>query len=452
MAGGKKVYLCSSCGREEPRWLGKCPECGEWNSFTEVTPTAKEGKGSSSSKKKSTPKRTLRLKDIPMESTQRFSSGLGEFDRVLGGGLMMGGTTLIGGEPGIGKSTLMLQILQALGAKNEILYISGEESLGQIKHRAQRVGVDAKGIHLICETEVESIIRLLERINPLVVVVDSIQTLVSSEVGSVPGTVNQLKYCTMELIDWAKRNNRTLFLVGHITKDGSLAGPKVVEHMVDTVLYFEQTSTGMRVVRAAKNRYGSVDEIGLFTMESHGLQEVLDPRSIFLEDRKHAIPPGIAIAAIYEGSRTLVVEIQALTVPAKGGLSRIYSDKIEAARVSRVTAVLEKQLKLSFSDQDVYINVAGGMKLKEVGLDIPLALALYSARVGIPVPGKVVSAGELTLAGEVRHTPHMAKRCKTVEELGFSQCLGPHTKDSCGAIYQPIATVVEGLALLFKKR
>ncbi len=457
MKKSKSVFLCGNCGREESRWLGRCPECGEWNSFTETVAQSTAPSGSGSSKRvgsanaKSGSKPQL-LKSISTQDAEPFSCGIRELDRVLGGGVVPGGTALVGGEPGIGKSTLMLQMLQQVGEHTSVLYFSGEESLGQIKQRAQRLGVDAKKLYLQCETEVSAIIRTLDKIEPQIVVVDSIQTLVSHEIGAVPGTVNQLKYCSMELVDWAKRKDAALFLVGHVTKDGVIAGPKVVEHMVDGVFYFEQASTGMRIIRATKNRYGSVDEIGLFTMEPSGLQEVVDPRSIFLESRSGAVPPGVAVAAVYEGSRTLIVEIQALTVPAKGGISRIYSDKVDAARVSRVAAILEKHVGISFADQDLYVNVAGGMKLKEVGLDLPLALALYSARVGVPVHYKVVSAGELTLAGEVRHTPHMAKRFRTAGELGFTHCMGPSIKElSTTKGYQPVSTIDQGIGILFKR-
>jgi DNA repair protein RadA/Sms len=266
---------------------------------------------------------------------------------------------------------------------------------------------------------------VLREVKPQVVVVDSIQTLLSVDAGSVPGTVNQLKYGCHELIDWARETDAALFLVAHVTKEGAIAGPKVIEHMVDTVLYFEQAGSGLRIVRGVKNRHGSVDEIGLFTMEAEGLVQVPDAASFFLEQREAELPPGITAAPVYEGTRVLMVEIQALVVPAKSGFSRIYSDKIDNNRVSRIAAVLEKLLSVRFSDQDIYINVAGGIRLGEVGIELPLAMALYSARTGIPVPKQAALAGEISLAGEIRPTAHMQRRVRTAAEMGFTRFIGP---------------------------
>ena len=476
MAKNRIVFTCKECGHEETKWLGRCPNCGSWNSFRENIKTGKGSGRSAGAVDHGGSTAKTRLSDpvlidkIEYSDHVRIDSGIDELNRVLGGGIMMGASVLIGGEPGIGKSTLMLQLAAAVEIDSPVLYISGEESAQQIRMRAERLHVvtghstNAKkaqapnsniylndtinttdqaenlpskktSLHLVCESDLDRILSILNKLEPTVVVVDSIQTLVSQEAGSIPGTVNQLKYGCHELIDWAREKNTALFLVAHVTKEGTIAGPKVIEHMVDTVLYFEQADTGVRIVRAVKNRHGSVDEIGLFTMEADGLIQVKNPVSFFLQQRKTELPPGIIAAPVYEGSRVLMVEIQALVVPAKSGFSRIYSDKIDSNRVSRIAAVLEKNLSVRFSDQDIYVNVAGGIRLVEVGIELPLAIALYSARTGIAVPREIALAGEISLAGEIRPTAHMHRRIKTASEMGFRKFFGPgdvHTRDSRG--------------------
>ena len=418
------MYICSACGRREAKWLGRCPSCGAWNTFEEQKAAPKNGKISGRMSEGQSRPVPVRLDKIPSEKEYRFSSGITELDRVLGGGIMHGSAVLIGGEPGIGKSTMMLQLLSSTEASS-CLYISGEESPAQIKMRAERLKLKLDHIELLSDTCLERIEPLLRRNRPEIVVVDSIQTLFSEEIGPVPGTVNQIKYSCMELVDWAKQQDSAIFFIGHITKDGAIAGPKVIEHVVDTVISFEQANTGVRIIRSSKNRFGSVDEIGVFTMEQEGLIPVPAPASFFLGQRGRIIPAGSIAAAVFEGSRTFMVEIQALTVPAKNGYSRVYSDRIDTARVSRVAAVMEKHLGLSFSDNDLYVNVAGGIRLNEVGIELPLALALYSARTGRRLSGGMVSVGELSLAGEVRPVRHFAKRVKTAAEMGFVQMIGP---------------------------
>jgi DNA repair protein RadA/Sms len=334
-------------------------------------------------------------------------------------------TTLIGGEPGIGKSTLLLQAAAAAETKGRILYISGEESPGQIKMRSDRLGLSGDRIELFCSGRLEDIQTILEAVRPVIIMMDSVQTLHTAEVGLVPGTVNQMKYCSYELISWVKEHDAALFLAAHVTKDGLISGPKSLEHMVDTVLYFEQNDGDSRFLRAAKNRFGSVDEIGIFTMGEKGLSMVADPSLLFLIHREGELPVGIATAAVLEGSRTLLVEIQVLTVPAKGAMSRVFSDRIDSARVSRVAATLEKHLGLRLSDHDLYINVAGGIRIAEVGVELALGMALYSARTGIPVPAGIAIAGELSLAGEVRPVRRLSGRIRTARNLGFTGFLGP---------------------------
>src|SRR6056297_1246594 len=468
MAKRRDYFVCNECGHEEAKWLGRCPECGSWNSFREMKAAGPAGGGAvggaggrAASGSRSAGSRAsgggrhspggykklevMSIDQVEMADGVRLDTGIAEVNRVLGGGAMLGASALIGGEPGIGKSTLMLQLSASIRTRRPVLYISGEESLPQIRMRAERLGIvypscsknGAKrnvndggagvgsAVKLVSESDLDRIMSVLREVKPQVVVVDSIQTLLSVDAGSVPGTVNQLKYGCHELIDWARETDAALFLVAHVTKEGAIAGPKVIEHMVDTVLYFEQAGSGLRIVRAVKNRHGSVDEIGLFTMDAEGLVQVPDAASFFLEQREAELPSGITAAPVYEGTRVLMVEIQALVVPAKSGFSRIYSDKIDNNRVSRIAAVLEKLLSVRFSDQDIYVNVAGGIRLNEVGIELALATALYSARTGIPVPRDVALAGEISLAGEIRPTPHMHRRVKTAGEMGFGRFLGP---------------------------
>jgi DNA repair protein RadA/Sms len=422
LAKKKTYFICGSCEHKEPKWLGRCPDCGEWNSFSEVSADAVRATPAGRDIKVSP---VQSIDNIETATDIRSESGIGEIDRVLGGVIMKGSAILVGGEPGIGKSTLMLQLSGKVAEKEPVLYVSGEESPGQIKMRARRLGINGPALKILADFDLSHILSELIKLKPDLVIIDSIQTLYASEAGSVPGTVSQLKFCCHELISWAKENKSSIFLIAHVTKEGTIAGPKVIEHMVDTVLYFDQSDSELRILRSTKNRFGSIDEIGLFLMDGKGLKEVTNPSGIFLEKRKGETPPGIAIATIYEGSRILMVEIQALTVPAKGSASRVYSDRIDSQRVSRVAAVLEKHGGIKFSDQDIYINIAGGLKISEVGIELPLALAVYSARTGLSLPAKLASAGELSLAGEIRTVSHLKRREKTASEMGYSQFYSP---------------------------
>jgi DNA repair protein RadA/Sms len=426
------VYKCSSCGHEEPKWLGRCPECGEWNTLIETA-----AKNESRQAAKSGLPQTLPLSTVNPIEGSRISSGIGELDRVLGGGIMKRSAVLVGGEPGIGKSTLLLQLAAAAETKGRILYVSGEESAGQLKLRADRLGLGGaqclERIEIFCSGNLEEIEAVLNNVKPVLVLVDSAQTLFSADAGSISGTVNQMKFCSYELINWVKEHDATLFLTAHVTKEGLIAGPKTLEHMVDTVIYFEQNdkTSGMsgtvdcRFLRAVKNRFGSIDEIGIFTMGEHGLSPVEDTGRLFLVRRDGELPAGVATAAVLEGTRTILVEIQALTIPAKGTISRVFSDRIDSGRVSRISAALEKHLGLRLSDQDLYINAAGGIRITEVGVELALACALYSARTGLPLPANLVIAGELSLTGEIRPVRRLAARVKTAVNLGYSSFLGP---------------------------
>jgi DNA repair protein RadA/Sms len=424
------IFKCASCGHEEPKWLGRCPECGEWNSFEE-TAAVPVGRSAGGGRSGEAP-RSFPLSSVDPQEGNRIGSGIDELDRVLGGGIMKRSAVLLGGEPGIGKSTLLLQAAAAVRTGGRILYISGEESPGQVRMRADRLGLSAPldRIEICCTGRLEDILSILDKVRPVLIMADSAQTLHTDEAGPAPGTVNQMKFCAYELISWVKEHDAALFLAAHVTKDGLIAGPKTLEHMVDTVLYFEQGGNSgayaqsgegeCRFLRAVKNRFGSVDELGIFTMGERGLSIVADPSLLFLVRREGAIPPGIATAAVLEGSRSLLVEIQALTVPAKGSISRFFSGSIEAGRVSRVAASLEKHLSLRLSDQDIYVNIAGGIRVNEVGLELALAAALYSARTNIPLTSKTAITGELSLTGEVLPVRRLGVREKTAAGLGFS--------------------------------
>ncbi|MFP4536492.1 MAG: DNA repair protein RadA [Spirochaetaceae bacterium] len=425
-------YVCNECGHEEPKWLGQCPSCGAWNTLTEVANTKVGTKGGAGSPGMrgagggaESASSAVKLRTIEAKDGVRRGTGIGELDRVLGGGAMAGATVLIGGEPGIGKSTLMLQAAAELSRSSRVVYISGEESAQQIRLRAERLGASETELELLCETNLQLILDHLSSQRPEVIVVDSIQTIFSDEAGAVPGTVGQIKYATHELVEWTRALDACLFMVAHVTKEGSIAGPKAVEHMVDAVVFFDHADNETRFLRATKNRFGSTDEVGLFTMGPAGLSEVIDPSTIFLVDREGALPSGVVVAPVYEGSRVLLVEIQALTVPAKGGMSRVFSEKIDGRRVSRMAAVLEKHVGMRFSDQDVYVNVAGGMRIDEVAVDLPLAVALYAARSGLAVNRGVTVVGEVTLAGEVRPVGHLERRIRTAKDLGFETVVGP---------------------------
>lgn len=384
---------------------------------------------------------SVRAKPVPLASVNplegtRISTGIPEFDRVLGGGAMKRSAVLIGGEPGIGKSTLLLQTaaqLAASKAAGPVLYVSGEESAAQIRARADRLGltdsVKGGGLDLLCTTHLADIEDAMNTMTPGFVVIDSIQTVYSPDAGIVPGTVNQLKYCANELIGWVKERDSVLVITAHVTKEGAIAGPKSLEHMVDAVISFERNQEQVRFLRAQKNRFGSVDELGIFAMTEAGLIPVEDPSTLFITRRSGQLPAGVASVPVFEGSRVFLVEIQALTVPAKASITRVYSDKIDSARVSRVAAVLEKRAGLRFSDQDIYINVAGGVRLTESAIDGALAAALYSARTDLPLPENAAVVGELSLAGEIRPVNRIKQRSKAASGLGYSLVLAPEKEE-----------------------
>lgn len=423
---GSIVYKCLKCGYSQPRWLGRCPECGEWNSLEEIiidsfAKTAGEGNQNVIKQK------PVDLLTVSSQKNVRILSGIDEFDRVLGGGATKCSAILLGGEPGIGKSTLLLQTISCISQKTDknVLYISGEESAGQIKERAARLCLNTSKIKLLCTSRLEDCLDALDDLSPVFVIIDSIQTIYSVQAGFIPGTINQLKYCANEFISWVKERESVLIMTAHVTKEGTIAGPKSLEHMVDTVISFERNNDDIRFLHAQKNRFGSVDEIGIFCMTDKGLVAVQDPSSLFLTKRKNEQPAGVACTPVFEGSRVFLVEIQALTVPAKASISRIYSEKIDNGRIARISAVIEKRCGLCFSDQDIYVNVAGGIKLSESSIDAAIAAALYSARTDIPVKANMAIFGELSLAGEIRNVVKSKQRIKAAENLGFTKVLSP---------------------------
>ena len=416
MAKEEMRYVCSECGYSSPKWMGKCPSCGAWNSFAEE----KIELNSKRISKEFLQTSSTTLSSVPYQSDFRFDSGISELDRVLGGGIVNSSAVLVGGEPGIGKSTLLIQVAANCGARRKVLYVSGEESGGQIRQRAERLSLDADKINVLCETHLEAIINVIRSEKPQLVIMDSLQTLSSDEIGSQAGSVTQIRYCCMEISSCCKALGISVFFVAHVTKEGTIAGPKVIEHMVDTVLYFEQASMGVRVIRAAKNRFGSVDEIGIFLMTNKGLEGVSDPSGFFISERHGGnLPPGIAYSAVVEGSRTFIVEIQALVVDAKTGYSRVYSDKVESSRVTRIAAILERHANIRLTDKDIYVNVAGGIRVDDVCIELAIAEALWSAVNNISLPDKLLCFGELSLAGEVRPVSFTDRRLKAASEMGF---------------------------------
>ena len=443
-------YVCTVCGHTEPKWAGRCPECGGWNTFAEFRTAPKQkGKDTASAVMDDAVKK---LSDVSSESAERISSGMKEFDRVLGGGVMKPSSVLVGGEPGIGKSTIMIQMLSCLSQFGEALYVSGEESPSQVRMRADRLSLRTDRISIFCDTRLEALSETIEKLKPCYIVIDSLQTLYSASIASVPGSPNQVRACCMELSLIAKKYGAAIFFIGHVTKEGALAGPKIVEHMVDTVLYFESAETGLRLLRASKNRFGSVDEIGLFTMDETGLHPVTDPSTAFHSSRDGSLPSGISFTPVVEGSRTFVVEIQALVVPAKSGFQRIYSDRIDSARVSRIAAILQRHAGLDLSSQDIYVNVAGGMKLSEVSIELPLALALYSSRLDIPLESRMACFGELTLAGEVRPVVLKERRLKALCDMGYEKVLSSDNKSSSQIEAISVRNIKTAIIAAFRKK
>ena len=422
MAKTAKLYVCQSCGTSHSKWAGKCEDCGEWNSLIEEAAREAAPKGLGTAKG-----RVIEFSPLSGVSPPRprRTSGIGEFDRVTGGGLVPGSALLIGGDPGIGKSTLLLQVTALLSKGARCAYISGEEAIDQVRLRAQRLGLEQAAVELASATNVRDIIQTLENSNFDIAVIDSIQTMYLDNLDSAPGTVAQVRASAAELIRAAKRRGTCLLIVGHVTKEGQIAGPRVLEHMVDTVLYFEgDRGHTFRILRAVKNRFGPTDEIGVFEMGGMGLQEVSNPSELFLAQRQENIS-GSAVFAGMEGTRPMLVEIQALVAPSPLGTPRRAVIGWDSSRLSMVLAVLEARCGVAIGPNDVYLNVAGGMKITEPGADLAVAAALVSALSGVPVPADMVVFGEIGLSGEVRSVAQIDQRLKEAAKLGFARALAP---------------------------
>ena len=453
----KSEFVCRDCGYKSTKWYGKCPGCDSWNTleevdFVEEVPTA--SKRRTVGKKKNTSSKALKLNEVEVKDSIRVKTGIGEFDRVLGGGIVEGSVVLLSGEPGIGKSTMLLQVCAALGLSQKLLYISGEESQGQIKLRAKRLEVDSDNLYILTETEINDICDEIESLDPDVVIIDSIQTMYDDNSSSAPGTVSQIKNCTQLLIREAKTNNCAVMIVGHVNKDGAIAGPKVLEHMVDTVLYFEgEKQHSYRVLRAVKNRFGSTNEIGVFEMCELGLCEVENPSEMLLSERSGDVS-GNCTMCVMEGSRPILAEIQALVSTTSYPSPRRMASGLDYNRVSLVTAVLEKRLGLKFSSQDVYINIAGGLRVDEPSCDLPACIALISGYKDVPVPEDVVAIGEVGLSGECRGVGFIENRINEAVRLGFKKILIPHKNylklaknRSYGAEIVPVKSLFDVLKL-----
>ncbi|SDA53394.1 DNA repair protein RadA/Sms [Butyrivibrio sp. INlla18] len=425
----KTVFYCQSCGYESSKWMGQCPGCKEWNTFVEETvkPVAKSSRvGISSASANGEYTKPQSLSEIVMNDEERADTHIGELNRVLGGGLVRGSLILVGGDPGIGKSTILLQVAGNLSAdQKEVLYISGEESLRQIKLRANRIGDFSDNLKFMCETNLANIEEAIQRTKPEVIVIDSIQTMYNEAVSSAPGSVSQVRESTSVLLRIAKSMNITVFIVGHVTKEGQVAGPRVLEHMVDTVLYFEgDRHASYRILRAVKNRFGSTNEIGVFEMQEKGLVEVTNPSEFMLDGRPENASGSIVTCSV-EGTRPILIEIQALVCRTNFGFPRRQANGTDYNRVNLLMAVLEKRLGLQMADYDAYVNLAGGMKVAEPSLDLGICLAIISSFKNKPISDDVIAFGEVGLSGEVRSVNMAEARVQEAQKLGFKTCIVP---------------------------
>lgn len=430
MKAPKTVFTCSECGYTTSKWMGKCPECGKWNTFNEEGEVLEEPKAvkrvsPSTVKKVSVKNPAAPYGELTLPEYFRFGTGMSELDRVLGGGLVSGSVVLLAGEPGIGKSTLLTQICGSLGKDKRILYVSGEESHSQLKLRAERLGIGKTDMYVLTETDIDSIISEIDRIKPEIVVVDSIQTVYSEEISSIPGSVTQVKESAMRFIGCAKTGGISIIIVGHVNKEGGIAGPKVLEHMVDAVLYFEgDRQNSYRIIRAIKNRFGSTNELGVFEMREDGLSEVKNPSEMLLCDRPKNVSGNCAVC-IMEGTRPLIAEIQALVTRTSFPSPKRTSNGVDYNRMFLLLAVLEKRLGLKFSENDVYLNVVGGLRLDDVASDLAVTLALISGIRDLVIPDDLICIGEVGLAGECRAVSNVEQRIKEAARLGFSRILVP---------------------------
>ena len=449
----KTVFFCTECGNESPKWAGRCPSCGAWNSMVEQA-AERPAKGSSRPARIKTVKANS-ITEIDTSDEIRFSTGMGELDRVLGGGAVKGSLVLVGGAPGIGKSTLMLQICKQLGEFAKVLYVSGEESTHQLKMRAQRLHVESENLFVLSETCLVDILSCVEEEKPDVLIVDSIQTLYNEELDSPAGGVGQVKDCTMALMHLAKGQGTTVFVIGHVNKEGSIAGPKVLEHMVDCVLYFEgDQHMSYRILRAAKNRFGATNEIGVFEMLDQGLKEVENPSEMLLSGRPKDAP-GTCVTCVMEGARPILAEVQALIAPASGARPLRSSNGFDYNRAAMLLAVLEKRGNLKVSQCDAYLNIIGGLTLEEPAADLAAVVAIASSYLDKPVPDDMAAIGEVGLSGEVRSISHLEQRISEIERLGFTKCIVPanrsrELKEMSHLTLMPVHSIAQALQLLVK--
>ena len=418
----KTAFVCQQCGFDSPKWIGRCPSCSGWNTFVEervvAAPKGRDGTPRA-------PRVAIPLDQVSPSAEERVPTGIGELDRVLGGGIVPGSLVLVGGDPGIGKSSLLMQASASLRARGPILYVSGEESAAQVKMRARRFGIDGAGILMLAETDLATVIEQIRSTKPVLTVIDSIQTMTSDAIGSAAGGVSQLRECAARLLEVAKGEDVPIFLIGHVTKEGAVAGPRVLEHIVDAVLYLEgERFHAFRVLRATKNRFGSTDEVGVFEMSETGLAEVADPSGVFLEERGRGVPGSVVVPTL-EGTRPLLVEVQALVTRTSFGLPRRTTNGADLQRVLLLLAVLGKRAGVSLGEHDVYVNLVGGLRVREPATDLAIALALASAVRDRPADPHAVFIGELGLGGEVRRVQRLAPRLREAERLGFSRAIVP---------------------------
>jgi len=427
----RTIFVCQQCGKESLKWLGRCPNCGEWNSFVETTVTTP----TTSVEPASPVSPPQELSQVVIEAADRFPLPLSEFNRVLGGGMVAGSLVLIGGEPGIGKSTLLLQVSAPVAqARDKVVYVSGEETLHQIKLRSERLGVTGEKLYLLAETDLEIILNQIEQLSPSLVVIDSIQAVYLPELDTAPGSITQVRECTLRLMHWAKLGGVPVFITGHVTKEGAIAGPRVLEHIVDAVLYLEgEPFSAYRLLRCVKNRFGSTNEVGIFEMKSQGLVEVDNPSQVFLSQRwGEAI--GSAVVPTLEGSRPLLVEIQALTNPTSFGLPRRTANGVDFGRLLLITAVLTRRVGLRLGNQDIIVNVTGGLKIGEPAADLGIALSIASSFRDVGIDPQLVAVGEVGLSGELRAVSQLDRRINEAARLGFKRCLVPKVSAKISAI------------------
>lgn len=418
----KTIFVCNECGYESAKWMGKCPACNSWNTFFEEKLSTKVESGKREKKIQEAPKP---LNSFVGQDAQRTSTGYAELDRVLGGGLVKGSLVLVGGEPGIGKSTLIVQLCDKVKGEGKVLYVSGEESAEQIKLRADRLNIKNDDILFLGETDIDIIDQNIEELNPKLVIIDSMQTMYSEDISSAPGSVSQVREITSRIMKICKSRKITTIIIGHVTKDGNIAGPRVLEHMVDTVLYIEgERYFSYRMIRGVKNRFGSTNEVGMFEMQEKGMVEITNPSSILISEREDN-PSGSVVVATVEGTRPLLVELQALVTQSVFGLPRRTANGIDYNRLTLLVAVMEKKAGFMLGNQDVYLNVVGGLKVNEPALDLGIILATASSFKNVSIPKGVIALGEVGLTGEVRTINMMEKRLKEAERLGFKKCIIP---------------------------